>query len=98
MVGLMGALLSAVRDQRVAAVLLQAAAESFSSAQLSGCLCVKIQSLFPGKHLRSRAADGWCLWVMGTQARGVGATEGLGGAAVVATVVEKVGAGGILSR
>lgn len=88
--------LTRVRGQMV--VLLQTDAEGFSSAQLSGCLCRKIQSLFSGKHLRTRAGNSWCWWVMRTQTGGTGATEGLGGIVVMATVVEKEGAGGIFSR
>lgn len=93
---LMWVVLSAVRGQR--AVLLQTDAEGFSSAQLSGCLCGKIQSLFPRKHLKTRAGDGWCQRVMRTQTGGTGATEGLGGITVMATVLENEGAGGIFSR
>lgn len=94
----MRVVLTGVRDHRVALILMKTEAEGFISVQLSGCLCVKIQSLFPGMHLRTGAGDSWSLWVMRTRTRGIGATEWLEGIVVMATVVEKLGAGEVFSR
>lgn len=88
---LMGVGLIKVRNHKVVVVLMQTEAQGFIAAQLSRCLCVKIQSFLPGMH--QRTGDSWGLWVMRTRTRGGGATEGLGG-----TVVVKLGAGGFFSR
>lgn len=88
--------LTGVRGRGVAVVLMEKAVEGFISAQLSGCL--KIQSLFPGMHLRTGTGDGWGLGVMWTRTRGIWAKEGLGGIVVIATVVKKLVAREVFSR
>lgn len=88
--GLMGVVLSWVRDPWVAAITVKTA-EGFITAQLSRCLSVKVKSFLLGMNLRT--GDSWGLWVMRTQTRGGGSAVGLG-----CVVLVKLSAGGFFCR
>lgn len=88
--GLMGVVLSWVGDPCVASITVKTA-EGFIAAQLPRCLSVKVGFFLLGMNLRT--GDSWGLWVMRTQTRGGGTTEGLG-----RVVLVKLSAGGFFCR
>lgn len=91
--GLKGAGLTGVGGQTVAVVLIQTPVKGLLFTHLSECLL-----LFTGMTLCIGAGQGRGLWVMRTQTRGGGATEGLCATVFMATVAEEMRAGEIFSR